>query len=118
MKKLATTLGIGAILAVAAVSALVPGAAAAKSIKTCPNKSMKIKIESDPPQTFSEPVKAVSTEGGVTCALAYEVIRGALTNHVPKGWKIESGKFKAPEGLVPELARKGSKRIQFAVQGG
>ncbi|HEY1855157.1 MAG TPA: hypothetical protein VGG40_11265 [Solirubrobacterales bacterium] len=118
MRKLSTTLGIGAVLALAAIAALLPAAASASSTRTCPNKTMKLTIEGTPPETVSEPVKAISTEGGVTCAQAYEVIRGSLTGKPVSGWKVEVGKFKAPEGLVPELARKGSKRIKFAVQGG
>lgn len=118
MKKLATTLGIGAILALGTAAAAMPATAAAKPATTCPNKTMKIQTGETPPQTYSEPVKAISTEGGVSCAQAYEVIRGTLSGQVPSGWKVEVGKFKAPVGLVPEVAKKGSKRIQFAVQGG
>jgi hypothetical protein len=63
-------------------------------------------------------VKAITVEGGVSCATAYKVIAGVLEGKPPKGWKSAAGKFEAPEGLVPEMATNGSKKIKFAVQGG
>jgi hypothetical protein len=108
----------GAVTLVAGVAALAPAASVAKSATKCANKSIKIKTESTPPQTLSVPVKAITTEGGVSCATAYKVIAGAVSGHPVAGYKTAIGKFEAPEGLVPEIAVKGSKKIKFAVQGG
>ncbi len=107
-----------AVTLVAGAAALAPAASVAKSATKCANKSVKIKTESTPPETFSIPVRAITVEGGVSCATAYKVIAGSVTGHPLAGWKTAVGKFKAPEGLVPEIAVKGSKKIKFAVQGG
>jgi hypothetical protein len=108
----------GALTLVAGVAALAPAASVAKSVTKCANKSIKITTESTPPETFSIPVRAITTEGGVSCATAYKVIAGGLTGHPVAGYKTSVGKFEAPEGLVPQIAVKGSKKIKYAVQGG
>jgi hypothetical protein len=108
----------GAVTLVAGVAALAPAASVARSATKCANKSVKIKTESTPPETFSIPVKAITTEGGVSCATAYKVIASGLEGKTYAGYKTSIGKFEAPEGLVPEIAVKGSKKIKFAVQGG
>jgi hypothetical protein len=108
---------LGLTLGLSAVSSALPASAAASPL-TCPNKVIKVRTETQPPRTYATPVKAIKTEGGVTCSKAYEVIRGALGGHLPKGWSLGTGSFKAPEGLVPEQARKGSKKVDFAVAGG
>jgi hypothetical protein len=116
-------LGRGAaILACAASLAgtavvVAPTAASARVASSCPNKSLPIQPEVGG-QILHIPVRAVTVEGGATCAEAYAVISGGLTGKPVKGWKTAIGKFKAPEGLVPEVATKGSKKIKFAVQGG
>ena len=92
-----------------------PAASVARSASTCANKSVKITNEG---RSFSIPVKAITVEGGVSCATAYKVIAGAVAGKPPAGWSVHSASFEAPEGLVPELAKKGSKKIKFAVQGG
>ena len=93
-----------------------PTAASARGVKTCANKTLKIPAEEGKPTPV--PVKAISVEGGVSCAEAYKVIAGGLEGKPVSGWKTAIGKFEAPEGLVPEIAKKGSKKIKFAVQGG
>jgi hypothetical protein len=115
-------LGRGAaILACAASLAgtavvVAPTAASAHAAGTCANKSVVVKPESG--GTLHIPAKAITVEGGATCAEAYKVIAGALEGKIPSGWKVSAGHFEAPEGLVPEIAKKGSKKIKFAVQGG
>jgi hypothetical protein len=115
-------LGRGAaILACAAslagsAAAVAPTAASARAGSTCANKSLVLKTEEG--RTFHIPVKAITVEGGVSCAEAYKVIAGGLTGKPVSGWKTAIGHFEAPEGLVPEIAKKGSKKIKFAVQGG
>ena len=109
-----------AVLATAAtlvggVAIASPAASVARSASTCANKSLKIKTESG---SLSIPVKAITVEGGVTCATAYKVIAGSLSGKEVPGWSFHSASFEAPEGLVPELAKKGSQKIKFAVQGG
>ena len=93
-----------------------PSAASARAGSTCANKSLAIKTETG--QTLHIPVKAIVVEGGVSCSEAYKVIAGGLTGKPVNGWKTSIGKFEAPEGLVPEISKKGSKKIKFAVQGG
>ncbi len=96
--------------------AVAPTAASARASSTCANKNMALKIENSP--TIHMPVKAISTEGGVSCAEAYKVIGGFLTGKPPSGWKSVPAHFEAPEGLVPQMVKKGSKKIKYAVQGG
>lgn len=95
--------------------AVAPTAASAAGT-SCPNKSLALKTEEG--RTLHVPVKAITIQGGVSCAEAYKVIAGGLEGKPFNGWKTGIGHFEAPEGLVPEVAKKGSKKIQFAVQGG
>jgi hypothetical protein len=110
----ATVLATAATL-VAGAAITSPAASVARSASTCANKSIKITNEG---RTLSIPVKAITVEGGVSCATAYKVIAGSLVGKPVAGWSVHTATFKAPEGLVPELAKKGSKKIKFAVQGG
>ncbi|HVW45681.1 MAG TPA: hypothetical protein VHA76_01405 [Solirubrobacterales bacterium] len=123
MKKPVSISGVGVVLALAVLTLAVlaaplPGAAAASLPVGCSNKTLKLTTEETPPRHFSEPVKAVKASAGVTCAQAYEIIRGALTGKLPNGWKLYGGTFTPPSGFVAELARKGSRQVQFAVHGG
>jgi hypothetical protein len=109
-----------AVLATAAtlvggVAIASPAASVARSASTCANKVLKLQTESGP---IPIPVKAITVEGGVSCATAYKVIAGSLSGKEVSGWSVHTATFKAPEGLVPELAKNGSKKIKFAVQGG
>ncbi len=117
--KLHLARGAAVLAAVASLAgtaaAIAPTAASAAGVK-CANKSLAIKTEEG--RTFHIPVRAVTVEGGATCAEAYKVIAGELEGKPVKGWKTSVGKFEAPEGMVPEVAKKGSKKIKFAVQGG
>jgi hypothetical protein len=118
--KLHLARGTAVLAAVASLAgtaaAVAPTAASARAASTCANKSLAIKTEGG--QTLHIPVKAISVEGGASCAEAYKVIAGGLEGKPVPGWKTAIGKFEAPEGLVPEIAKKGSKKIKFAVQGG
>ena len=113
-----------AILACAASlagTAAVVAPSAASAATSCGNKSVKIKQEGAKP--FNYPVKAIYVEGGATCAEATKVISGVLAGEPPSGWKsviahYELPKVLAEEGLLPQLAKKGSKKIKFAVHGG
>ena len=105
----AAILACAASLAGTAV-AVAPTAASAHKATSCGNKSIKVKEESGP--AIHIPVKAISVEGGVSCAEAYKVITGGLEGKPANGWKTAIGKFEAPEGLVPEIAKKGSKNMK------
>ena len=107
---------LAAVASLAGTAAAVAPTAASAAGAKCANKSIAIKTEEG--QHLHIPVKAITVEGGVSCAEAYKVIAGGLEGKPVKGWKIAIGKFEAPEGLVPEIAKKGSKKIKFAVQGG
>ena len=115
-------LGRGAaILACAASLAgtaivVAPTAASARSVKTCANKTIKLPQEGGKP--YPLPVKAITTEGGVSCAEAYKVIAGVVKGEPPTGWHSYAATFPSPEGLVPQAVKKGSKKIKFATQGG
>jgi hypothetical protein len=107
---------LAAVASLAGTAAAVAPTAASAAGAKCANKSIAIKPEEGP--TIHIPVKAITVEGGVSCAEAYKVIAGGLEGKPVSGWKTAIGKFEAPEGLVPEIAKKGSKKIKFAVQGG
>jgi hypothetical protein len=116
-------LGRGAaILACAAslagtAAVVAPTAASARGASTCANKTVKLHIEGQS-KPYPLPVKAITVEGGVSCAEAYKVITGILEGEPPSGWKSYAANFPAPEGLVPQAAKKGSKKIKFATRGG
>ena len=113
-----------AILACAASlagTAAVVAPSAASAATSCGNKSVKIKQEGAKP--FNYPVKAIYVEGGATCAEATKVISGVLAGEPPSGWKAVIAHYELPkalaeEGLLPQLSKKGSKKIKFAVHGG
>jgi hypothetical protein len=107
---------LAAVASLAGTAAAVAPTAASAAGAKCANKSIAVKPEEGP--TIHIPVKAITVEGGVSCAEAYKVIAGGLEGKNVPGWKTAIGKFEAPEGLVPEIAKKGSKKIKFAVQGG
>ncbi len=107
---------LAAVASLAGTAAVVAPTAASAAGTKCANKSIALKTEEG--RTIHIPVKAITVEGGVSCAEAYKVIAGGLEGKAVKGWKTSIGKFEAPEGLVPEVAKKGSKKIKFAVQGG
>jgi hypothetical protein len=111
----AAILACAASLAGTAV-AVAPTAASARAASSCANKSIKITEEEGP--AIHVPVKAITVQGGVSCATAYKVITGALTGKPVSGWKYATGQFEAPEGLVPQIAKNGNKKIKYAVQGG
>jgi hypothetical protein len=121
--KLHLVRGAAILAAVASLAgtaaAVAPSAASAAT--SCGNKSVKLKQEGEKP--FNYPVKAIYVEGGATCAEATKVIAGVLNGEPPSGWKsviahYELPKALAEEGLLPQLAKKGSKKIKFAVHGG
>lgn len=115
-------LGRGAAILACAASlagtaiAVAPTAASARAASSCANKSIKI-VEVEGP-AIHVPVKAITVEGGVSCTTAYKVITSALIGKPVSGWKFATGQFKAPEGLVPQIAKKGNQKIKYAVQGG
>jgi hypothetical protein len=111
---LACTASLAGAAAIAA-----PGAAVAAT--NCGNKSIKVHPEGGKP--FNYPVKGIEVEGGATCAEATKVISGLLAGKLPTGWKSVPAHYKLPkaleeEGLFPQLAKKGSKKVKFAVHGG
>jgi hypothetical protein len=114
-------LGRGAAILACAASlagtaiAVAPTAASARAASSCANKSLALKVEG---RTLHIPVKAVTVEGGVSCATAYKVITGVLEGKPPSGWKSAVAHFEPPEGLVAQVLKKGSKTIKYAVQGG
>jgi hypothetical protein len=95
--------------------------APALAATTCGNKTVKLPQEGAKPYPIL--VKAISVEGGATCAESASVIAGVLVGKPPTGWKsviahYELPKALAEEGLLPQLVKKGSKKIKFAVHGG
>ena len=121
--KLHLVRGAAVLAAVASLAGTVAAVAptAASAATSCGNKSVKIKQEGGP--AIHYPVKAIFVEGGATCAETATVISGILTGTPPSGWKsviahYELPKALAEEGLLPQLAKKGSKKIKFAVHGG
>jgi hypothetical protein len=106
---------LAAVASLAGTAAAVAPAAASAAGTKCANKSVAIKPEEG--STLHIPVQAITVEG-TTCAEAYKVITNSLSGKPTGAWKVGIGKFEAPEGLVPEVAKKGSKKIQFAVRGG
>ncbi len=108
-----------AILACAAslagTAAAVAPTAASAAATNCGNKSVKVQPEEGKPLHIA--VKAISVEG-VTCAEAVSVIGKVLAGQTPGGWKYVNAKFEAPEGLVPQEFKKGSKTIKYAIHGG
>jgi hypothetical protein len=123
-----TRLHLGRGVAILACSASLAGtaivaapAAPAFAATNCGNKSIKIHPEGGKP--FNYPVKAIEVEGGATCAEATKVIAGLLGGKLPQGWKSVTPHYELPkalteEGLFPQLAKKGSKKVKFAVHGG
>ena len=107
---------LAAVASLAGTAAAVAPTAASAAGTKCANKSISVKPEEGP--NIHIPVKAITVEGGVSCAEAYKVIAGGLEGKAVPGWKTSIGKFEAPEGLVPEISKKGSKKIKFAVRGG
>jgi hypothetical protein len=110
--------GIAILVCAAALAAAViaPTAASAGGVKTCANKTVKLHQEGG--TLYPLPVKAISTEGGVSCAEAYKVIREYIEGSQPAGWKYVPAHFEAPEGMYAQSIKKGSKKIYFATRGG
>ena len=51
------------------------------------------------------------------------MISGVLAGKIPPGWKSVSAHYELPkalteEGLFPQVVKKGSKKIKYAVHGG
>jgi hypothetical protein len=120
-------LGRGAaILACAAslagtAAVVAPVAPAAAAVTSCGNKNVKVPVEGGKPVHVM--VKGISVEGGATCAEATKVIAGVLSGKPPAGWKSVPASYELPkalaeEGLLPQLVKKGSKKVKFAVHGG
>ncbi len=100
--------------------AVAPAAPAAAST-SCGNKSVKVPFEDGKP--IHAKVQAISVEGGATCAEAVKVIGGVLAGKPPRGWKSVTPHYELPkglaeEGLFPQLVKKGSKKIKYAIHGG
>ncbi len=102
-------------LVVAAALALAPGAALARPAHQCANKKLKSKVGG---RTYTVVLKEISTEGGVSCAKAYKLIRQVTGGHIPNGWKAQVGRFTVPEGMVPEVLAKGHQKVKYAIPGG
>jgi hypothetical protein len=110
--------GVAILVCVAALAAAViaPTAASARGAKTCANKTVKLHQEGG--SLYPLPVKSISTEGGVSCAEAYKVIREYIEGSQPAGWKSIPAHFEAPEGMYAQGLKKGGKKIWFATRGG
>jgi hypothetical protein len=109
---------VASLAGTAAVVAPVTPAVAATS---CGNKTVKLPQEGGKPYPIL--VKAISVEGGATCAETGSVIAGVLIGKPPSGWKPVTAHYELPkalaeEGLLPQLVKKGSKKIKYAVHGG
>jgi hypothetical protein len=95
--------------------AVAPSAASAEAGTPCASKVVTIQVQGKP---LHIPAKAITVEGGVTCAKAYKLIGDVLAGRLPNGWKSGLGKFEAPEGLIPNEIRKGAKKVRYAIHGG
>ena len=104
----AAILACAASLAGTAV-AVAPSAAAAKVATKCADKTLLVKSQGGPVHV---PVKAITVEGGIACAEAYKLLVGAM--EVSNGWILSPGNFEAPKGYEARMAKKGSKKIEFA----
>jgi hypothetical protein len=115
----AAILACAASLAAAATVAA-PVAPAAGATK-CANKVVKIPREGASPYPY--PIKAVEVEGGATCGEVTKVLAGVLSGNPLPGWKSVPAHYELPkklqeEGLFPQMAKNGSKKIKFAGHGG
>ena len=119
-------LGRGALIlactaSLAGAASIAPAAASAAGAVKCGSKSVTLKLEDG--ETTKVPVKAITVEGGVTCTQAVKVIAGVLVGKPPSGWKSATAHYKLPkslseQGLLPQEAKKGSKKVRYAVHGG
>jgi hypothetical protein len=101
----------------AVVAPVTPAAAATK----CGNKTVKLPQEGG--KAYPIPVKGIEVEGGATCAETSKVILSVIKGEPLPGWKSVMAHYELPkslqeEGLLPQLVKKGSKKIKFAVHGG
>ena len=114
-----------AIALLALAAALVPGAQAAGSFKTCANKQVKFFIEAEEGKKspYTVTVKTISVKN-VSCAEAYEFFPRPHNNEkagpsgYPLNYKCKGGEFDTPLGYYPTICTKGSKTIKYAQQGG
>ena len=105
----------------AATAIVVAPAAPAAAATKCGNKVVKVPVEGGKPVNY--PVKAIEVEGGATCAEAASVIGPILGGQPPAGWKSVTPHYELPkaladQGLFPQEAKKGAKKIKFAIRGG
>jgi hypothetical protein len=110
--------GVAILVCAAALAAalIAPGAASARGVKTCANKTVKLHLEEG--RLYPLPVKSITTEGGVSCAEAYKVITEYTEGSAPAGWKSIPAHFEAPEGMYAQGLKKGGKKIFYATRGG
>jgi hypothetical protein len=99
---------------VGALWAVGPAGAAAGGRTSCGSKEIAIR---EGGKTLQAAASRISVSGGATCKQAVTVIRGVLLKEVPKGWKVKTGGFKVPRGLVAQQAVNGKKTIRFATVG-
>ncbi len=106
---------------VAAAVALMPGAASAGSLQSCPNKTVPVEVSNGLGGTtkYNEHIKSISSQG-VSCAAADKFIEKLLNSTTGKveGYKCEVGKFKVPLGYFPDSCKRHGSKIQFARHGG
>jgi hypothetical protein len=115
----------GAVALIALVGAMAPGAQASGTFSSCPNKSLKIKIEGSEGEKipYTVTVKAISVKG-TSCAKAYEFFRLSYNGEkisktgYPQNYKCENAEFKVPAGYIPTICTKPGKTIKYAAQGG
>ncbi|HVV91199.1 MAG TPA: hypothetical protein VHB53_11940 [Solirubrobacterales bacterium] len=115
----AAILACAASLAGTAIGVAPTAASAAGT--SCGTKSIKVPVEGGKPVHVK--VQAISVEGGATCAEAAKVIGGVLAGKPPSGWKSVTPHYELPknlaeEGLFPQLVKKGSKKVKYAIHGG
>jgi hypothetical protein len=99
----------------ACASAVAPTTASAAGFTKCGDKSVKIKPVGQKATHIQ--VQAISVEG-VSCAEAVKVIGGGLSGKPVSGWVYRAGLFEPPEGLFAQEAKKGSRKIRYAIRGG
>lgn len=115
LKRATAILGCAASLAATGAVAVPAATAAAPRSQSCGSKVITVPVKGAKPAKVV--ASRISVQGGATCRNAYTVIRGVVTKEMPRGWTVSRGNFKVPNGLTPQVAVNGHKKVMFAVPG-
>jgi hypothetical protein len=108
----------GAVALLVLTFAVVSGAQASGTYKSCGNKKITIQIEDGEGGTrpYKVWVKSVSAKG-LSCQAAFEFIRGAYVGDTGK-FTCKAGDFTVPTGYYPQICSKGTQGVKYGQQGG